>query len=610
MKTDTSSIFGLFQVHRRHVVPLFQRQYVWEENDHWEPLWEDLRKKADEQLSGAAARPHFLGAIVLNQLMIQTRQVDTREIIDGQQRLTTLQLYLAAFRDLIPEDEKRLVQQLDLLTVNHQLADDPDQRFKVWPTQADQQIFSEVMAARSAERVRGAFDGAECPRLAEAYLFFSDKLSNYLREDDAGVDSEKLWALYDCLRERLVVVVIDLEEGDDPQIIFETLNARGVPLLPSDLIRNYLLHQAQSEGFDIEPLYNRWWRNFDQDLAEDAQSEDDFFWKREQRQGRLTRPRLDLFFFHYLHFESAEEVSIGQLFREFCQWRQATDRDVETILSRLQANSDVFRTFLVPESGGGEPRTKVFLRRLLTLDTSTLYALLLELLGPDGLNVDLEGRLLILNDLESFLVRRMVCRLTIKNYNRFFLSLLKQVRGSSEAPEAVIRERLLGSEEHTARWPNDQEFQAAWLERPAYKDLRNDRIQMVLGAIERRLFDESNAEVLRLDQVTSIEHVMPRSWNAHWQLERPTEVIDGATETRSQRRDRLVNSFGNLTLLTQSLNSSMSNSPYENKRPEITRQSGLRLNTYFQHVDHWNEDEILRRGEALFRIATEVWPHP
>ena len=100
MKTDSIKIQNLFFLPRRHIVPLFQRPYVWTQSQQWEPLWQDIRAVSERVLSGREVPPHFLGAVVLDQLRTGSREIEARLIIDGQQRLTTLQLVLAAFRDL------------------------------------------------------------------------------------------------------------------------------------------------------------------------------------------------------------------------------------------------------------------------------------------------------------------------------------------------------------------------------------------------------------------------------------------------------------------------------------------------------------------------------
>lgn len=612
MKPDKLSVYQLFEAQRRHVVPLFQRPYVWNQEDHWEPLWEDILRQAEAEGRNEIVRPHFLGAVVLNQLPTVARDLDTREIIDGQQRLTTLQVCLAAARRLAEEGGyTELGEEFGRLTVNPRRSSSHDP-FKIRTTRSDHEVFSAVMRGLTPDDLRAALGerarGKDTPRLAAAYLFFLEQLRAYLSDGRGDRPEGQFWSFYEALRKRLQLVVIDLEDTDDPQIIFETLNARGVPLLPSDLIRNFVLHRARERGFQIDELYDRWWRELDERADDAPYDGEPLFWKKEVRQGRLTRPRLDLFFFHFLQHESQREFNITRLYQEFGEWWENNwSAEVEEGLQRIRSMSDLFAHLIEPK---GSSRESLFLQRLAVLDTSTLYPLLMELLGPKATWEADGDRERALVDLESFLVRRLICRLTTKNYNRFFMSLLRQVSGGS-CSSAVIRERLLASEDDTARWPDDTEFKRAWTQLAAGGYIRQDRLRMVLGAIERRLYDPRQ-EGLWLDSQTTLEHVMPQNWERSWRLpaNAARTVVGDDGETMLQRRQRLLQTFGNLTLLTQKLNSTVSNGPYPKKRREIVKQSLLKLNTYFQDVERWDEDEILRRGEHLFNLARTVWPHP
>jgi hypothetical protein len=235
-----------------------------------------------------------------------------------------------------------------------------------------------------------------------------------------------LFGLLQALRIALQVVVIELEDGDDPQIIFETLNARGQPLLPSDLIRNYLFLQvANDPSSNADDLYNRYWPSFDETRVETAISGEDRFWHIEERQGRLTRPRIDLFLFHYLVMQTEHDLNIGQLFREFRDWRSNHPGPIEKLLDDLERFSAIFAQLVHPD---GDDRAAVIARRLKALDNSTVYPLLLYVLLLPSHRLSLASRDQILSDLEGWLVRRFICQLTNKNYNRFFVSLLAKVK--------------------------------------------------------------------------------------------------------------------------------------------------------------------------------------
>jgi hypothetical protein len=174
MRADKLTVNGLFDLTERREAPLFQRPYVWKQEENWDPLWESIRAVAEKRVAGAQVRPHFLGTVVLDQLRTPTGKVGARQIIDGQQRLTTLQLGLAAARDIcLSLGQKKFSDAFRKLTDNDvPLSEEPDDVFKVWPTNADRAEFRSVMRAGSREAVQSLpIKGDSLIRAA--YLYFA-----------------------------------------------------------------------------------------------------------------------------------------------------------------------------------------------------------------------------------------------------------------------------------------------------------------------------------------------------------------------------------------------------------------------------------------------------
>ena len=269
MKPDKLTIDELFQRDRRYVVPLYQRAYVWAREGQWEPLWEDIERNAEACLEATgliSKNSHFLGAIVLNVSRIIGKGVARSEIIDGQQRLTTLQIVIAAIRDVAASISSEHLARLRGLTINQYEKVGSDGFFKVWPTNADREVFRLVLSAGSPGELLKALNTipANASRIAAAYLYFFDCVSVFIKAsgDELASKEHRILGLIQTLRTSLQLVVIELEDSDDPQVIFETLNARGQPLLPSDLIRNYIFMQAvNNPDYESDDLYNKYWSN-------------------------------------------------------------------------------------------------------------------------------------------------------------------------------------------------------------------------------------------------------------------------------------------------------------------------------------------------------------
>lgn len=629
MKPDKLTIHDLFHRERRYTVPLYQRPYVWGLKAQWEPLWEDIERQADACLAsrtGEPRRSHFLGAVVLNVQRIVGRSVARSDVIDGQQRLTTLQLFLAALRDVAKARGSRHAARVERLTSNEDDRPGSSNGFKVWPTNADRALFAAVMTAGStagAMAVAGAAKLDDLPRLAGCYVYYAQKIEEYVGRatDDPDAQEERLFSLIQALRTGLQLVVIELEDDDDPQVIFETLNHRGQPLLPSDLIRNAVFQQAAAdpehadEPTYADDLYARYWQTFDTDRIAKPIEGEDRYWHVPERQGRLYRPRIDLFIFHYLTMKTRQELAIGHIFQEFRAWREGADDALEDFLGDLKHYAAIFRRLISPD---GADRASMLARRLRSLDTSTVFPFLLYVLGlPDSVLTRVD-RDRVIEDVESWLIRRFVCQLTNKNYNKFFLTLLNRVvqaAATDAAPEGVsraiadaVRAELLRSSDDTVRWPDDTEFRKGWLEKPIYVKSRPDRAVMILTALDARLLT-SKTEAVALPSELTVEHLLPQKGSL---TDYPLPEVGDAGEAPSVTRSRLIHTVGNLTLLTQALNTAISNGPFREKRGPIALNSALRLNARFQDQakDSWVEDDIRERGGALFRQAVSIWEHP
>lgn len=600
MKADSITLQDFFTHERRHLVPLYQRPYVWKREGQWEPLWDGIRQLAERSLAGRTPRPHFLGAVVLDQIRTPAREVSARLVIDGQQRLTTLQLLMAAFRDLchgLGDAEMR--RRLDRLTRNEDPTDPEDEQcFKVWPTNRDRGQFRAVMDAEPdramAEKLRRAREAATGSHLiADAYAYFHAAAGEWLTEGEEDAVARRVENLLDVLRHRLNLVVIDLGDDDEAQVIFETLNARGTPLLPADLVKNYLFHAAESEESDLDPLYEKYWKPFDEGAN---------YWRKKVKQGRFFRPQIDLFLQHYLTLVTRDEVSAAHLFSEFKDFAaKRNDLKAEDHLRSLQDHARVFRRF--SEQPVDTPRG-LFFHRLTVMDTTTVLPFLLGLFyrhGEGDRAAELDA---ILADLESFLVRRMVCRLTTKNYNQLFLDMLGILDEGSDRPAEGVRRFLLEQTAESRRWPTDEEFRAAWRDLPAYRALSRPRLRMILEALEAAERSDRSEDIVLRGRLT-VEHLIPQSWEEHWPLPEGVHLEEGKA-----RREGLLHRFGNLTLLTKKLNPAVSNSAWPRKREGILEHSALALNRWFHNAERWDDEAIEERTERLFEKARAVWPRP
>lgn len=579
------------------MVPLFQRPYVWNEEDQWAPLWEDIRSTAEQMEDGGDVRPHFLGAIVLDQLRRPTGHVESRWIIDGQQRLTTIQVVLEAFADICRDlDQERYHKALVKLTRNDDpLSDTPDDQFKVWPTNIDQDHFRNVMLAMNPAGLKSSYgvrsDAATLKNpIADAYLYFYDAIDQWLHAGGADLDA-RVGTLYETMRTHIRLVAIDLGDDDDAQMIFETLNARGSPLLPADLVKNFLFYRADLEHQDIETLYKQYWEPFDRESG---------YWRKQTGRGHARRAKIDLFLLHYLTLKTRDPVKVGSIYQVFQEYALASENgSISGHLTSLRDYSGLFRRIDDP---GIQSSHAQFFTRLRAMDITTAYPFALELLKRYEANVEAVGEVFGL--LESFFVRRMVCQLPTRGYNRLFLELLDALDYDALEVAPKIKGFLLASDAESRRWPRDNEFKQNWVENPLYRVLQRGRLYMLLEALERGR-RSAFTEDIEINGGLTIEHVMPQAWQANWPLPPDTDP-----EVAAVKRDKIIHTIGNLTLLTKKLNPSVSNGKWEDKRKAIREHSVLKLNIDLTESESWDEGAIEERGYQLFEVARTVWPIP
>lgn len=581
---------GLFGPDQRLVVPVFQRPYVWTEDRNWRPLWEDVTALLRRRLAGDEVHPHFLGAVVLDQMPTPTGAMPARQVIDGQQRLTTLQVLLAAIRDVAREldVDARYVRALAKLTANDDdMADDPHALYKVWPTHIDRASFRDIVDGRlrrAADVAAPAVPGAST--IVQAYWFFRDRTVEWAQEltYESTVD-EGFDALVRVVRDKFELVVIDLKPKDNAQVIFEALNDRGTPLQASDLVKNLVFQKAEEQRLPLEELYRDVWAPLE--------TPD---WRKEVRQGRLKRPRLDVFLTQYLTCELAEEVLAPELFLTFRRYVADSGMPLVDLMRRMVDRAGAYRR-LTAEEQPATPEGRV-LRTIGVLDANTALPVLLWLVT----RFDEDDRADAMRALDSYLVRRTVCRLTTKNYNRLFLELLKELKAKDDP--AVVTDFLLRQDADSGYWPRDHDIRYAFRSQPLYKHLTRARLRMVLAELEATLYSGKTERIVHDGELT-IEHLLPQSWEAHWPL--PDDAGRETVEAH-QRRETLVHTLGNLTLLTGKLNPAVSNGPWERKRAEILQHSALSLNRSL--AARWDEGTILARADHLTEAFCRRWQRP
>ena len=372
-----------------------------------------------------------------------------------------------------------MARRLSKLVINDKdLVKDEDDIFKLWPTTNDREAF------RHAMHDGLPIDDYKDSLIVQAHEYFQLQASQWL-DSNTETGQTCMEALETALTGMLQMVVIDLGPQDDPHIIFETLNARGTPLLESDLIKNYVAYRAGQTAQD------GLWGELDDD-----------WWREEFRQGRLIRPRIDALLDYWLEMRTSEEVSAGKVFNAFR--KVADNQQIEDVMSEVK---DDLLNYRRHEMEPREPVEKVFRYRASVMQIGAFTPALLAILSK--LDKARFGALLAL---ESFLVRRMVCRNTTKDYNRLALDLVSELDecGPEDADRAVVQ-FLSGQQADSRRWPTDEDLEDACSSLPLYRLLTRGRLRLVLEGVEEQYRKTSLAEETQAPRNLTIEHVLPRA---------------------------------------------------------------------------------------------------
>jgi len=593
-------------------IPPFQRPYVWTEEDQWQPLWDDIARVAETLLAvGVDAEDlkslsgHFLGAVVVKQLPSGAGDPSRSSVIDGQQRLTTLQLLLDAAQ-LVMEQAER---DDDAESIHELVLNDSkrfrgtSKRFKLWPSRVDRDAFEAVMD--NDKEVPSAIEDS---RIVQAHRFFVEAMTEW-SSDGANARDERLAALAAVLQQHLQIVAIDLATTDDDQLIFETLNDRGTPLLAADLIKNYVFQRCDEIGADVDTWGEKYWQDFDND-----------WWRDEIAQGRQFRSRIDLFLQYWLTMRIKDEIPTDKVFEQF---RKHASEELESVstaeafLARLRTDADTFRDFaqLDPRSAQGT----FYARVVEALELGVFIPLLLWII-TDAHPASPEQADRSLAAVESWAVRRTLLRRTMKDVNRLVVALLKELaQHPSDAIGDATVAYLQTQTADSRAWPTDDELLKELPDVKVYGNIKQQRLRAILSGIELQLRTEKHEDV-SLPAKLDIEHVMPRGWRTYWQ--------DGilSDPEACANRDWRVHTIGNLTLVTKSLNSTLSNRPWTDDDAAATPGSGedkglgkrSLLNKYSvlaltrpivdSHPESWTDQDITARSTQLAAVIAQAWP--
>lgn len=628
MQANPRSVSELFNSQLRYVVPMFQRLYVWQQSPQWETLWEDVVEKAMLRIGDKETNPHYLGALIIEGVKpTSPREVKRFLVIDGQQRLTTLQLLLCAFRDLTRQREwKSIDKPLSryLENADPDVMEKPEEEvFKLWPTTLNRDVFKSVLTSGSKANVAlrhplvyiGRKRKPE-PRsnIVEAYIYFADQIASWI--DATAQEAEKsaetvAFALLQALQEDFSVVEIALSEGDDSQEIFYSLNSQGRALSQSDLLRSLIFMRAEKEKQNRDQIFDEYWIKFETP-----------FWSGDVKRAGRTYSRLDLGLRFFLIAKTGQLIDARRVNEEYRHWissKPSKYASVREELADFARHGDVYARYESPNSSI-MPSTDM--RRVLAdFDVSTAMPLLMFLELEAGLEGEQLARCLAM--VESFIARRVFLNEDNREYNKLFVEIVGALLGKTGADVApALRAKLLLGGGGTRRWPTNQEVIEHAVSKPVYNVLKTPALRLILERLELS-YRNRKTENLDIESGLQIEHVLPQTWWTHWALQGKAipDVVGKypyfaekekyfefkALADLIRLRNSAVHMIGNLSLVNRHLNPAGGNANFSLKLVEY-QNSVLRLNRYFSEFKEWDEQAIAIRGRLLGEAICSIWP--
>lgn len=537
-------------------VPLFQRQYAWQRQQR-EQLWSDVVDLYEERRAGAASAQHFMGSVVTAPEQLGPNRPATHTLIDGQQRLTTLNVMLVGLRDHLAETDRASADRIDGLYLRNQYPQEPTDEFKVLPTQRDRDEFAALLHAQA--------DTQTSEGLRQTYRFFRDRLR---REEDADGNRLDPGLLEATLLQGLGVVSITLGPNDNAYRVFESLNATGLRLRQIDLIRNLFMMKL---GVDqAEAAYTTIWLPMQELLGESFEA---FAHDYSVKDGTFLRADAT-----YAHAKTRLDGIEGQ---------QVVDAlaDLAWFAERWER---INRPSHEPDEG-----LQAALLSMNRFGTDTPYPFLLNLFEARDRHGTLGSSQIteIVHMVEGFLVRRMFANVPTNQLNRLFIRLWDQLPHEGD----TVTEVRAALSEPSRRWPDDDEFREAFMRYPLYTDSRGPQRRLVLDRIEESY---GHQEVVALDEL-QIEHVMPQTLTDDWRA----TLGEGAEGIHT----RWLDTPGNLTLT--GYNPEISNAPWPDKRA-FYAASNVSMTRELADLDTFDEQALAARAERIADRALSLWAGP
>ncbi|WQY81710.1 DUF262 and DUF1524 domain-containing protein [Helicobacter pylori] len=552
MDAGAITLLGFFEENQNNqfVIPIYQRVYSWEK-EQCKQLWDDIIKiGGNDKMNG-----HFIGSI-LYVLDGNTHSNNPLLIIDGQQRLTTITLLFIALRNHSSDEVKR--KEIESYLINSDK--DGDKKFRLILSESDKDTLLFLIDKNKRKPNEPSL------KIMENFKLFEE----WIRKN-----TDKLETIFKGL-EKLMIVWIALKKGkDDPQLIFESMNSKGIELTQADLIRNYIIMETEVEK--QEDFYNQYWRAMEENFKQSEKQS-----KREDLFSKFVR--------HYLTIKIGKTPNEKRVYEAFKDYQQKEGIEIEDLLKDLQKYCGYFCQIAFKKEADKDLNKA--LGFLVDLEMDVIYPLLLELYSDysDGV-LSKQDFIPIIYLTESYICRRAVCGLGTNSLNKVFPSFTKHIQKDEYFKSLKAHFGYLTEKQ---RFPNNDEFKEHFITIDFYNFKKREYFLERLENFERK-------ERVYAHEYTT-EHIMPQTLEEEWERD--------LGENFQAIHDKYLHTIGNLTLT--GYNPEYSNKSFQEKQGMEGgfKQSPLRLNQSLKDLESFGEKEIEKRANDLADFALKIWTYP
>ncbi|GAA7431060.1 DUF262 and DUF1524 domain-containing protein [Helicobacter pylori] len=552
MEAETTPLLKFIKDNQKNqlVIPIYQRLYSWKK-EQCEQLWDDIIKiGGNDKMDG-----HFIGSIlyVLDGI---THSDNALLIIDGQQRLTTITLLLTALRDHL-NDEDEFLEKFSCQKIESDYLinsdKDGDKKFRLILSESDKDTLLSLIDKNKRK------PSEPSSKIVENFKLFEEWVSN----------TNKLETIFKGL-EKLMIVEIALEKGkDDPQLIFESMNSKGIELTQTDLIRNYIVMETETEK--QEGFYNKYWRAMEEEFKQ-------------------NKKLFDRFVRHYLTIKTRDIPNLNKVYAALKDYQQKEGIKIEDLLKDLQKYCGYFCQIAFKKETDKD--LKKALGFLVDLEMDVIYPLLLELYSDysDGV-LSKDDFIPIIALIESYLCRRRVCGIFSSGLNKLFASFARYIQKDEYFKSLEAHFLLL---KNNQRFPENDEFKEEFMRKNFYKFELNTYFFNRMENFDRK-------ERVYTHEYTT-EHIMPQKLTEEWEKD--------LGQDHERIHTQYLHTIGNLTLT--GYNPEYSNRSFQEKQgmEKGFKNSPLRLNQGLRGLESFDEEEIEKRANDLADLALKIWTYP